>query len=335
MGYLLGESVQLGVGQEAVRGTGVTPTAWLPARTPSGIRVVVDKVLVQETRASRITSQGSEITQKRVEGDVEFNIKNNSIVHFLKSLLGTVTSGLAGGESAVWEHVVTVELNDPQNPSLTLALAKPSFQDYRYDLVVPSSLEIATPVDDLVTGTMEFVGKDESTVADYTPSFDADDYYFRNHDVTIKLASDVAGLAGAQALKVKEFSLSIANNARVNQNISDYNPSDVLGMLIEITGSMKIDYEDETHHDTYVAGTYQAMQISMVRTDVTIGVASNPEITVVLPKVSFESLEQDRPIDDILADGIEFTAHYDTTEAKAIEITVVNEVEDYDAVIGS
>ena len=62
MGYLLGESVQLGVGQEAVRGTGVTPTAWLPARTPSGIRVVVDKVLVQETRASRITSQGSEIT---------------------------------------------------------------------------------------------------------------------------------------------------------------------------------------------------------------------------------------------------------------------------------
>ena len=159
-------------------------------------------------------------------------------------------------------YCASVLLNNPQNPSLTIALSQPNFQDYKYNLVLPSSLEIATPIDDLATATVEFVGADETTNSNYSPAFSSDDYYFRNHDITIKIANDVAGLASAPALKVKEFSLSIINNARTNQNLGELTPSDVLALLFEITGSMMIDYTNENLHDIYIAGTYQAMEIS-------------------------------------------------------------------------
>lgn len=333
MSYLLGESVNIGVGVESTRGTAVSPQAWIAGRTPTGIRPVVDKVLVAETKASRISSQGSEIVQRRVEGDLEFNLKNETIGWILKSLMGSVTSALKGGESAVYEHEFAIQLNNPQHPSLSLALSQPNgFQDYKYNLAIPSSLSIETPIDDLATATVEFVASDEATATDYSPAFSADDYYFRNHDVTIKIASDVAGLAMASEMKTKEFSLEIINNARTNQNLGELAPSDVLALMFEITGSVTLDYTNETYHDIYMTGGYKAMEISLVRSDITIGSASNPTITITLPKVSFEDLSQDRPIDDIVTSAIEFTAHYDNDESNAILIDVVNELADYNAV---
>jgi hypothetical protein len=332
MAYILGESVNIGLGVESTRGTAVSPQAWIAGRTPTGVRPVVDKVLVAETKGSRITSQGSEIVQKRVEGNLEFNLKNETIGWILKALMGTVNSATKGGETTVYTHEFSIALNNPQNPSLTLALSQPNFQDYKYNLVVPSSLEIETPIDDLATATVEFVGAEEETATDYSPAFSGDDYYFRNHDVTIKIATDVAGLAGASEMKTKEFSLSVVNNARTNQNLGELNPSDVLALMFEITGSMTLDYTNETYHDIYTAGNYRAMEISLVRSDITIGNASNPTITITLPKVSFEDLSPDRPIDDIVTSAIDFTAHYDNDEASAITVDIVNELSDYNAV---
>lgn len=103
---------------------------------------------------------------------------------------------------------------------------------------------------------------------------------------------------------------------------------------MEITGSMKIDYDGETHHDAYVANTYQAMQITLKRTDVEIGGESpnagdNPEIRITLPKVSYTTWTPDRPIDDIVSQDIEFMAHFDDDASKAIEVVVINEIASY------
>ena len=53
MAYILGESVNIGLGVESTRGTAVSPQAWIAGRTPTGVRPVVDKVLVAETKGSR------------------------------------------------------------------------------------------------------------------------------------------------------------------------------------------------------------------------------------------------------------------------------------------
>lgn len=326
MGYLKGEDVNLGVARETTRGTAETPTAWIPGRTPTGIRPVVEKINIRETKGSGVNSQGSSIVQKRSEGDLEFNVRNGSIGFFLLSLLGKVTTSANG---AVYDHLFEVLTGNAQFPVLTLGLSQNGQQDYEYETVGVQSLELRTPVDDLVNATVSFVGVSEATHADYTPSFADDDYFFRHYDITIKIAANVAGLGAASPLKLKEFSLSIANNARVNQNISELNPSDVLAMVLEITGSMKLDYNGETHHDLYDANTSRAMQITLTRSDIAIDTGVNPEIVITMPNVTYNNWTPDRPIDDIVSEGIEFMAHFDDTEGEAINIVVTNEIANY------
>lgn len=333
MPYLLGESVNLGVGGEsaAARGTGVTPSIWIPARTPSGIRVVQDKTLLRETRASGVMSYASEVVEKRAEGDLEFNLRVNSIGWILQSLFGSSASVAKSAPNAsVYDHTFSVLINSPQHPTLTLGLRQPGIQDYEYPMATVNSLEIRTPVNDLVNATAGFIAKTENEHSAYTVSFsDTVDRYFRNQDVTIKLAANVAALSGASALGVKEFSLSVNNNARPNRNVGSSTPSDILALLMEITGSMTLDYTAKTNHDAFIAGTYQAMSITFTRSDVTIGSSANPTLVITLPKVSFEDLTPDRPLDDIATENIGFTAHYDSTAAYAIQAVLSNTLTTY------
>jgi len=458
MSYTRGEDINIGVGMEnpAARGTIVTPQTWIPGRTPTGVVPVVEKVEIKETRASGIDTQGSEIVQKRAEGDLEFNVRVGSIGYLLKSWLGKETSTVVEAD-AVWNHKFEVLPQDPEHPSLSLGLSQPNSQDYEYGLALVKSLEIRTPVDDLVNATVGFLASEEQEKAGtpFNVSFGSTDYIFRHQDVVVKFADDVADLPTAAALSLKEFSFSGDNGARVNQNIGELNPGNVLALLQSLKATLKADFIDNldqtiggtgaatpypvgtsiveaaTHeqsftpteryqtkvvfkvlakgtgdwtilvHDNanalvasetiknadvaegyntailpwewtagdyhihiissvadgtvdtgvnddlegalmsfyykserelYTGGEYKAMRIEMERTDIQIGIdpSQHPKITIDFPKVSFEGWTPDRPLDDIVTEGVEIKVHYDSTTSQAIEINVVNEVEDYD-----
>jgi hypothetical protein len=335
MPYILGESINLGVGPETVRGTALPPTAWIPARTPTGVNQVMDKILLKETRNSKAMSQDSIISAKRVEGDLEFNVRNRSVGWLFYSLFGDVAASLVGGETAVWDHLFSILPENPQHPSLSLALSQPGQQDYEYNLALVRSVELRTPVDDLVNATASFLASAETAHADYAPVFAATDYLFRHYDVTIKLADTLAELEAADAVGVKEFAILLNNNARPNMVVSDLNPSDVIAQLFEITGDVTFDKLDETYRDIWNDGTRKAMRISMTRSDITIGNAANPAIVIDLPAVTFEAFDPDRPIDDIVREKFSFVAHHDDTAGSQGTVTVTSDVEDYTAVAGS
>jgi hypothetical protein len=232
----------------------------------------------------------------------------------------------------VKDHLFEVEPNNPQYPSVSLGLAAVgSFQDYAFNNAIVSALSFAIPVDDLANNKVTFMANDETEHAAFTPSYSATDYYFRPQDVSFKLANDVTALAGANAIPLKELSLDIKNNARGQQHIGSLTPTDQIAAGgIEITGSLKLDYQDDTYHDLYKDGTYKAMRITLTRSDIDLGSANRPTITITLAKVSFEASKPDRPLDDIVRDGLDFVAHYDDTEQEAINIVVRNTVADYD-----
>lgn len=331
MAYIKGEDINLGVGLEGTRGTPVAPEAWVPGRTPTGVTVKVEKTQIRETKGSGMNSQGSVIVQKRSEGDLEFNVRSNSIGYFLYSLLGDVETTPAGD---TYVHTFDILTGNAQYPTLTLALSQLGQQDYEYKRCMVTSLELNTPVDDLVTAKVSFVGVDEQEHADYTPSFASDDVFFRHYDVTIKLATNVAGLGAAQPVKLKELSLAINNNGRVNQNISELNPGDVLSILHEISGSFKADYTDETYHDIFADNDYKALRITLERTDVEVGDESpnggeHPKIEITLPKISFTNWSPDRPIDDIVSQDVDYMAHYDDVLGYGIRVVVTNGVPEY------
>ncbi len=329
MSYLLGESVTMGVACEATRGTPIAPTDFVPARTASDVTKLVEKTMIKETRASKYATYGTEITHSRGEGELEFNLKNRTIGYFLKSLLGSVSSALKGGESAVYNHTFSILATSPANPTLTLALAQQGFQHYEYNGVVITKLDIEAKLDEVVTAKVGFVSRDEAEHADYTPSFNSNDYLFRNHDFKVKVATSLGGLAGATAQPLKEFKISLANNGKANNVVNSITPDDVLSGVNEIGGSMKIDFTGKTLYDYYKNNTPLYMEISMVNTGQQIGTASNPSMVITLYKVSLTSYKADRPIDDIVTENFEFNAHYSVADSKAVQVVVTNEKATY------
>jgi len=327
--FLRGEEINIGFGVEETRGVAVVPQVFVPGRTPTGMRVDVKKTLLKETKGTGIASQGSVVTQRSASGALEFNVRSESLGYLLKPLMGKCTTTTVLG--TVKSHKFEVLQNNPQNPTITAVLAQAgAFQDYVYKGALAKQLEIKTPVDDLVQGTVQLIARDEEEHAAYTPTFNLTDYFFRPQDVSIKLAADVDGLAAATAIGVKEFSFSYNNNGKAQNTLGSVTPTDIIAGVSEIGGEMVLDYEDDTYHDIYKDGTYKAMQITLERADIDLDVAHNhPKIVITLAKVSVETLNADRPIDDIVKDKLSFVAHYDETEAEAINVVIQNTVADY------
>jgi len=324
---LFGENINLGVGLESTRGTAVAPQAFIPARVPTGIKVENEKTTIKETKGSRINSQGSTISSTRVEGDLEFNVRNNSVGYLLKSLLGSVTT--TSPETDVYEHDFEVDASNPQNPSLTLALSQLGKQDYETSLAVVSSMEFTIPADDMLYAVASFIAKEQAEHSDYSVAFADNDYKFDHYHATIKIADSVSDLANASGECLNELSLSITNNARPRLCLSSKVPTDIIGLVFDINGSFSKDYIDKTFYDVYKSGAYKAMEITLENTDVTIGSSSHPKISFVLPKVSFESYDRDLAIDEIAKETIGFQAHFDNESSKAIEVKLVNETASY------
>jgi len=465
MPYLRGEDINIGVGMEnpAARRTIVPPQRWIPGRTPTDIEPEIVKVEIKETRASGVDTQGSEIIQKGAVGGLEFNVRSESIGYVLKSWLGKVTSSDAvidGGEvGLVWVHKFEILPQNPEHPSLSLGLSQPNTQDYEYGLALVKTLEIRTPVDDLVNATAGFVAAKEVEKAGtpFNPTFVSTDVRFRHQDVKIKFADTggnwatiKANLDAAAALSLKEFSITGDNGSRVNQNIGELVPGNVLALLQSLASTLKADFIDNldqtiggtgdiysvpttiaegatarqtftptkkyqtkvtfnigtlgtgdwtivvhtaanvlvasetiankdlstgyvtailpwewtagTYHvhiistvadgevvtndnedleaaimnfyykserELYTGGDYKAMRVEMERTDLTIGAASHPKIVIDFPKISFEGWTSDRPLDEIVTEGVGVKIHYDSITAKAIEIRVTNAYEHY------
>ena len=335
MAYLSGEKILLGLGLEQVRGTAVDPQVWIPARAASTIASIVEQVQIKETRGSGISTDGSEVTTIRAEGDLEFNVRVNTIGYILRSLLGQVSSSTDQGATT---HIFSRSNLGPQFPSLTLALSQPGQQSYAYPLAIVSKLELRTPIDDLVNATVSFMAKSESAHPAYSPVWTTDDVYFRSHDVVISFADDLSGLNAAQGVCIKEFAFTIANNARPNLCLGDINPGDILTLITELSGSFKTDFEGvEEYYDVFKAAGRKAMRIKMVRDDLApIGTSGKyPTLQIDLASVTFTGYKADRPLDDIVQENIDFMAHYSEDDGEAITVTLINGTGDYTEVSAS
>jgi len=329
MPVLLGENIQLGVGKETTRGTAVAPTHWLRGRVPTSLKTMLEKQLIKETKGTRANSQDSIITAQRVEGDFEFNVRNGTIGYFLLSLLGSVASAEKGGDSGVYDHTFTIDVDEPRAPALTAAIARGAEQHYQIPLLVATSLQLTAQPSELVFATAGLLGKQENEVADYTPAFASDDHVFPRQGVSVKIAADVAGLGAAEAICLTELSLNIANGARVKQCLGSLTPNDIIALMVDVNGSLQLEYSAKEYYDWFKAGSAKAMEITIENTAETIGASSTPKIVITLPKVTLEGYDESRPIDDIASESLEFVAHYDDAAGKQIDVVVTNEESAY------
>ncbi|MCK5027332.1 MAG: hypothetical protein KAS07_02860 [Candidatus Pacebacteria bacterium] len=324
-----GEEFAVGVSVEAVRGTFVIAQDYVRGREPSTIQTISEKADIKETKSTGVATQDTVVTMQKVEGDLALNLRFRTIGYFLKSLLGGVSSSLEGGETVVYRHTITLDTAILQ-PTLSLSLAKGGLTHKEINGSVVSKLGLSFSTDDVINGSVSILGLTETDASDFTPSFASDDALAPHQMLTVKIASTVAGLSGATAICITQAEFELDRGTDSKLCVSSINPVDFLAKLLSISGKFTWEKTDDTYFDLAIANTPQALQFDIVNTNESIGVGSNPTLTVQFPKVTLVTTEN-RSLEDVVTEDVEFVAHYDDTEAKAITISLLNEKADYNA----
>ncbi len=322
MGGYSGDSVQVGVSKEAVRGTAGAPTYGL---LWSDLQVT-DKVMtaVEQAHGGRIEdSAGEAVVGTFAEGSLSGAIRSSNIGLLLLGLLGTDTPSTV--ETGVYDHVFSVA-QSANHQSLTFH-RKDANGGIDYALGMVEALEFAVDIQNFANFTAKFRSK-AGVAGSQTVSY-ATEYTFAPLMAAFKLATNQAGLTAAPAITIRSAKISIKNKLADVRSIAALAPTDIVNGGLEITGEFEMDRTAETYITALLAGTGYAARLSFTNTGVTIGVALNPTLTLDLHQLILSGSDPKDKLGDISSLKVSFKATYKVAEAKMLTFTLRNTVATY------
>lgn len=299
------------IAKETTRGTGtVTNGFWVPRSTIS-FDDKTETAREEEGLGKIADSDANFVTQKMGSGEVEamFDDKNLGIV--LTSLIGSspITTG-----SNPYTHTYTLS-NSNQHQSVSILYQDPDTNKL-FPLGVVDSLQVTVEQNAIVTYTVGFMSKVGRDWTAQTAVFTAQGSKFLHQHLQLRLASTVGGLSGATAISLKKLELNFNANTKHDSILGTVEPEDILNQQFSVEGTLELNKEDETYRGYMLDGTYRAMEVKFDR-------SSSSRLTLQFPRVDFTEWEQDRTLNEIVSQSINFKGNYDAANALDIISTCV------------
>lgn len=301
----MGRLGNVGVAKEATSGTIVTPTFWIPFNSIS----FDDKVTTarEDEGLGRIEDSDSNyVVNKYGEGDLEFDLNDYQLGAILTSLLGAAPTS-TGGPTYAHAYALT---NTNTHKTLSLAYQDPD-QTKIFPFTMIDGLEITVEPDGIAKAKASFksrVSRDWSTL---TPVYTTLGNKFLHQHLIFKTAANTGALGAASAISLKKLTLKITANADFDNVMGTVEPEAILNHQYTVEGEITLNKTDDTYRQLMLAGTYKAIEISFNR-------ASNSSLQIQMPRVDFTEWEQDRSLDDIVGQTIQFKGNYDSANAAAV-----------------
>jgi len=320
----IGRLVDVGIGVESSRGTGVAATFWMPKVTFTHQDRKEDAI--SETEYGGIWGYGPDgfVTKKFGQGELEAELAVNSFGAIMLATLGTVSTAGPDGNGA-YTHTYTLQ-NDNSHDSLSIHVSDP-IQDKLFEMSMIDSLTVSVNLTDVISYTAAFMSR-PSVDSSSTPSY-ADDYKFTHKYFSLKVAAATGDLDAASELSVLDFSVTFEKNAELNMVLGSVQPEDIHNKRFNIRGEFTVKYENETQKDYALDGTTRALRFDLTNSDNQIGTTS-PQFRLDLSKVYFDSWEHDAPLDDISTEKLSFVALYDLTNENVINSAyIINDTSSY------
>lgn len=315
---IVGRQIEIGVATEATRGTAeTTADKWLRKTTAS----VVERAVHAEdetTRGVLEEGEGRRVVQTHVEGELAGILHADAIGYFFANLYGLAVSSNVSG--SVYSHVFNMR-QDIEHQSLTLFAKDGGVQQLVFDNCMINTLQVTAAIDDYVRYTAAFVGAGAADNSD-TPSYDTE-YDFIARDIVVKLAATEAGLSGAAATKAKNVDITFDQGAIRDHVVGSRTPDDIYNARMMITGSIELNFEDETFKDLYLGDTAQYMSITITG-EADIGGANNPELELILYKVQLTDWNRSGDANELVTQTVGFKAYFNETDQKQSQVTLQN-----------
>lgn len=322
MPKFIGRLCNLGIGKEAVRGTGVAAEYWVP----KAVLTFDDKVIKTRSELSygTINQFGNQslVAQKFAEGSIEGDVMDKSFGLIMLAALGTVSSASFSG---AYKHSYSLQ-EDNQHDSLSMYIDEPA-GDLLFELTMIESIEINLLPEDVVKFVINFKSK-SSAGSSESATYVTQNKFIGRH-LAFKIAATTGDLTAASAISLKSLKLTINKNLIMDTALGTVQPEDILNRAFSVTGEIELNYQDRTYANYMLDGSYRAARIDLVNSDVTIG-TTNPSFRIDLSRVSFDGWEPTRENDEIAMQKINFTALWDITNGDVInDCYVINEIASY------
>lgn len=303
----VGRLGQLLIAKESVRGTGtITNGFWIPRSTIS-FEDKVETARESEGVGKLADSDANFVTQKMASGEFESNLDDKLVGIILTGLMGAspVTTG-----ANPYTHTYTLS-NSNQHQSLSVLYQDPDYAEL-YSLGVIDTLKISVEQNGIVQFTVGILSRVGRTFTRQTATFNTLGNKFLHQHLVFKLAASTGTLAAASAISLKKLELNFTKSAAHDVVLGTVEPEDVLASNFAVEGSIELLKQDETYRNLMLDGTYKAMGVSFVRSSV------NSSLAMQFPRVDFTEWEQDRGLDNIVSQTIQFKANYDAANAADI-----------------
>ena len=299
--------------------------AWIPLEegtlTPK-TEIVTDESgfgVISAGADHHVTKTWSETTGKGV-------IRPTSFGYLLLAGLGTASTPTLS-ETGVYVHDFTVK-NDNNHPTMTIIHDDATQEEQAlYNMV--DTLSISGEAGDYLRFDTKITGKLPTNTTGNTPAFlTANETPFLVSRASIKFASNIAGLSGATAVPVQNFTLNIEKNLQqifstlatgtealdfASQHNQDF----------RVSGDFEIVYDNVTYRDLAIAGTKQAIEISITGRNL-IGATKYETLVFQIASSVFTEWDKDTNNDSIVTQSFGFDASYKLTETKMITASLTN-----------
>lgn len=291
--------------KEATRGVtpALTNAFWVPRSTIS-FDDKIDSAREQEGLGKIADSDSNFVTQVMGDGDIEIMLDDKTLGIILTSLMGA--SPVVTGANPYTSTYTLSQSN--QHQSLGILYQDPDISKM-FPLGVVDSLTMTIEQNAIVMWKIGFKSRVGRDFTAQTPSYTALGTKFLHQHLIFKTASAVGSLSGATAISLKKLELKISANTKFDTVLGTVEPEDILNQQFSVEGTLELNKEDETYRRYMLDGTYKAMEIALQRSSV------NSKLDLQFPRVDFTAWEQDRKLDDIVSQKVNFKCNYDAANA--------------------
>lgn len=303
----------LGLAVESSRGTGVSPTFFVPYSAMSFFDTI-EEAREEQGQGVIADSDSKYVVMKMGQGEVESQLYDKALGAVLTGVIGASPTTGAGPP---YTHTYTLS-NTNQGKSLSIYWEDPD-RNYLFRLGMLNTLSLSVEPNGLVNWTIGFMSKTARDWTNQTQNFSSLGSKWLHQHLEVRLASTVGGLSAATPISLKSLELNINKNTVFDGVMGTVEPEDILNQHLSIDGSLELNLEDDTYRNYMLGGTYRAMEIKL-------NGGSSSILTLQFPRVDFSEWEPDYTLNEIAKQTINFKANYD--QANALDIistcTLVN-----------
>lgn len=313
----IGRREAIGLGIESVPGTTVVPQCWLRWLS-HGLQPKTNVIENESAMGVIDRVNDSAVSAKWVEGSIGGKVTSEAIGFLLLGHFGQVSTGAA--VAGIYPHTFS-QKQSSKPTTLSVAHVTP-LASQRYGYGTLDNLELTAEAGgwvEMSTAAKARVGE----ISTETVAF-VDEVEFTSEHITVKVAANVAGLAGAPVAVVSRVSLTSERSSEAFNPLGTVDKPQFDRGAYEARGEFVVRLTDTQYEEDYLSNALKALRITLAN--------GTTSLEFTAPRARYRELENSRDLDGIVTATVQFFCEFDPSTNSSLIPVLKNSRPAYAAV---